>query len=111
MKDGEVKPRNRIVIYKETKQYINPRHEMLLEEGWLPYVEPEVSAEEEERINLEAEVEELKNKLSSTDYKVIKCMEAMMVGGEMPYDMAELHAERQRLRDRVNEIEDSLSSM
>ena len=51
------------------------------------------------------EIAELKRQLQSTDYKVIKCSECQLLGKEMPYDVAELHAERQALRDKINELE------
>ena len=50
-------------------------------------------------ISVEAQIAELKAQLEATDYKVIKCSEAQLVGMDMPYDVAELHAERQALRD------------
>ena len=53
------------------------------------------------------QISELKTKLSSTDYKVIKCSECQLLGQEMPYNVAELHAERQALRDKINELENS----
>lgn len=52
-----------------------------------------------------SEIERLKSKLQESDYKVIKCAEAMAVGAEMPYDMESLHKERQALRDKINELE------
>ena len=55
-----------------------------------------------------SEVERLKSELQESDYKVIKCAEAMAVGAEMPYDMASLHKERQALRDKINELEKQL---
>lgn len=54
------------------------------------------------------EIEELKAQLSATDYKIIKCSEYSLNGQELPYDIAELHAERQALRDRINELEELL---
>ena len=51
------------------------------------------------------EIERLKSKLQESDYKVIKCAEAMSVGAEMPYDVASLHKVRQALRDKINELE------
>ena len=51
------------------------------------------------------EIEMLKAELSATDYKIIKCSEAQLVGETLPYDIAVLHAERQALRDRINELE------
>lgn len=40
--------------------------------------------------------------LTDTDYKVIKCAEAMLAGAEMPYDVAELINKRQEARDIIN---------
>lgn len=51
----------------------------------------------------------LKTSLSSTDYKIIKCSEAQLLGEELPYDIASLHAERQAIRDKINELERSVS--
>lgn len=48
---------------------------------------------------------QLKKQLSSTDYQVTKCMEAQLFGEEFPYDINILHAERQQIRDRINELE------
>ena len=44
------------------------------------------------------------------DYKIIKCSEASLVGEEMPYDITALHAERQALRDKINELEDYMKT-
>lgn len=54
------------------------------------------------------EIERLKSELQDSDYKVIKCAEAMAVGADMPYDVASLHKERQALRDKINELEEQL---
>lgn len=50
-------------------------------------------------------IAELKAQLSATDYKVIKCSECQLLGQEMPYDVAELHAQRQAIRDEINRLE------
>jgi hypothetical protein len=42
----------------------------------------------------EEKIIELKTKLSSTDYKIIKCSECQLLGEPMPYDIVTLHAER-----------------
>ena len=52
-----------------------------------------------------SEIERLKSELQASDYKVIKCAEAMTIGEEMPYDVEILHKERQALRDKINELE------
>lgn len=51
------------------------------------------------------QIAELKQQLSATDYKVIKCAECQLMGEEMPYDVADLHAERQAIRDQINLLE------
>lgn len=53
----------------------------------------------------EEQIAELKKQLDSTDYKIIKCSEYQLAGAELPYDIAELHAQRQALRDAINELE------
>ena len=53
------------------------------------------------------QIAELKEQLSATDYKVIKCAECQLLGEEMPYDVAELHAERQAIRDEINKLEEA----
>ena len=51
------------------------------------------------------EIWRLKDELASTDYKIIKCSEYNLNKQDLPYDIAELHAHRQALRDRINELE------
>lgn len=60
---------------------------------------PEPSAEEQ--------VAELKKQLDSTDYKIIKCSECSLAGEELPYDIVALHAQRQAIRDKINELENA----
>ena len=57
-----------------------------------------------------SEIERLKSELQESDYKVIKCAEAMAVGADMPYDVASLHKERQALRDKINELESEVQN-
>ena len=57
-----------------------------------------------------SEIERLKSELQESDYKVIKCAEAMSVGAEMPYDVASLHTVRQALRDKINELESEVQN-
>lgn len=51
------------------------------------------------------EIERIKKQLAGSDYKIIKCYEAKLVGDPIPYDMQLLHKERQALRDRINALE------
>lgn len=57
------------------------------------------------KIDVQSQIAELKAQLSSTDYKIIKCSEAQLMGEELPYDIVALHAERQAIRDQINELE------
>ena len=57
-----------------------------------------------------SEIERMKSELQESDYKVIKCAEAMAVGAELPYNMTELHNERQALRDKINELESEVQN-
>lgn len=50
-------------------------------------------------------IEDLKTQLESTDYKIIKCAECSLVGEELPYDIEQLHSERQALREQINSLE------
>ena len=53
----------------------------------------------------QAIINNLKEKLSSSDYKVTKCMEAQLLSNPLPYDINELYTERQQIRDKINELE------
>lgn len=53
-------------------------------------------------------LQELKDELASTDYKIVKASEYQLLGLESPYDMLELHKSRQALRDEINSIESML---
>ena len=55
-----------------------------------------------------SEIKRLKSELQESDYKVIKCAEAMCINAELPYNMTELHKERQALRDKINELEKAM---
>lgn len=75
----------------------------------IPTAEELAEMEELERVtNINAQINNLKEQLASTDYKIIKCAECSMVGEEMPYDVNELHAERQEIRGEINQLEYTL---
>ena len=57
-----------------------------------------------------SEIECLKSELQESDYKVIKCAEAMCINAELPYNMTALHKERQALRDKINELESEVGN-
>lgn len=53
----------------------------------------------------QARIDELKVLLEASDYKVTKCYEASVMGVALPYDIEELHRERQSYRDEINRLE------
>ena len=56
------------------------------------------------------DIESLKSELQESDYKVIKCAEAICLNEELPYKMTALHKERQALRDKINELESEVQN-
>ena len=56
------------------------------------------------------EIERIKSELQESDYKVIKCAEAICLNAELPYNMTALHKERQALRDKINELESEVQN-
>ena len=63
-----------------------------------------------EREELEAELRVLRSQLEANtsdvgDWKIIKALEYQLTGRAIPYDINQLNAERQIIRDRINEIE------
>ena len=66
--------------------------------------------ERDRQSELILDIESLKSELQESDYKVIKCAEALTIGAEMPYDVESLHNERQALRDKINEFESEVQN-
>lgn len=97
---------NGFVVITAEKDQIVVRPNVKLWEKWK--VENPVLPDNSETL---MEIESLKMQLESTDYKIIKCSEYQLLGEELPYNIAELHSERQALRDRINELEASLVSV
>ena len=64
--------------------------------------------ERDRQSELILDIESLKSELQASDYKVIKCAEAICLNAELPYNMTELHKERQALRDKINKLEEQL---
>ena len=88
----------------KARQY-NERGEYVVVE--MEYQQPTA---EELRYRRYMEIERLKSELQESDYKVIKCAEAICLNAELPYNMTELHNERQALRDKINELEKTLNN-
>ncbi len=82
-----------------------------------PYSEWENDMEENvKRLELESELRELKSELQANtsgigDWKIVKALEYKLAGKEIPYDIMELNANRQAIRDRINAIETELDKM
>ena len=58
-----------------------------------------------------SDIERIKSELQESDYKVIKCAEAICLNEELPYNMTALHNERQALRDKINELESEVGDV
>ena len=63
--------------------------------------------------DLQAELRQLRSSLQANtseigDWKIIKALEYQLIGQDVPYDIEELNAERQKIRNRINEIETRL---
>ena len=99
-----IRPSNKIVVVKDGRQYINPSQEMIIADGWEEYSPVIHTPTEEEMARQEAEnaAEVARGFLTDTDYKVIKCMEAFLCGESLPYDINQLHAERDAQRKIIN---------
>lgn len=70
----------------------------------------------EEIMQKEQLVRDLTQKLSSSvssvgDWKVAKCMEYQAIGLEMPYDLTQLHTDRQAVRDEINTLQEEINSL
>ena len=82
-------------------------------------VEREATAEEEayiekmhfydEMMEKKMELSSLEKQLSDGDYKIIKSYEYSLMNIEIPYDMEQLHSERQNIRDRINSLREEIT--
>lgn len=50
------------------------------------------------------EINRLKKELTDSDYIVIKSYETAMIGKSIEYNMSDIHASRQAIRDKINEL-------
>ena len=65
---------------------------------------------------IEQKIRDLKTKLSCQesdigDWKIAKCIEYSTLGMESPYDLQELHKQRQVIRDEIGALEEELPSV
>ena len=78
-------------------------------------VQPELTEEElaemarQQQISqMTAQINDLKDRIAASDYKIIKTYEYALLGEQTEYDIEEVHAERQALRDHINTLETQL---
>lgn len=57
---------------------------------------------------MEQQIRNLECDLTASDYKIIKCYEYSLIGEELPYDVEQLHIERQAIRDEINRLMEEL---
>lgn len=62
---------------------------------------------EQQIINLKASLESRESDIG--DWKIAKAQEYILAGIECPYDIAELHAKRQAVRDEINRLREDLA--
>lgn len=68
----------------------------------------------EERRKVEQQIINLKSDLESResdigDWKIAKAQEYILAGIECPYDIDELHAKRQAVRDEINRLRELIA--
>lgn len=57
-------------------------------------------------VDVQQKIDSVKAELTGSDYKIIKCYEASLMGSLMPYDYQKLIGEREMLRAQIRELED-----
>lgn len=87
----------------KTRIYINGEYRTIEVEEYQP------TAEELQMQRL-AEIDNLKAQLAESDYMILKDWEAEKLGLPLPYSPEEIHAIKQPLRDRINELESEISN-
>lgn len=79
-------------------------------------MEERIAKENMVKDNLEAELRALRSKLQANtseigDWKIVKTLKYQLTGQKIPYDMGKLNSDRQKVRDRINEIEAELNAL
>ena len=62
----------------------------------------------DEMMEKKMELSSLEKQLSDGDYKIIKSYECSLMNIEIPYDIEQLHSERQNIRDRINSLREEI---
>lgn len=58
-----------------------------------------------DNFKMKTQIAALQDELAATDYQVIKCYEAQLVGEPLPYDIQTLHTSRNAIRAQINSIQ------
>lgn len=102
--------------YKPVEQFDHDKTKV--EEGFVIEVIPydagdKIAYKYEKRFDkkkIKTEISSLKETLSEGDYRVIKCYEALLANKPLPYNINDIYTERQKIRDKINELELVLSN-
>ena len=118
--DGELK--ERVVSVEEQADILKAsgwkpvdlidESKMIAEEGYIIEISPYDAGEKIsyryvktfDKKEVENKIRELKKRLSAGDYKIIKCYEASLLKEILPYDIENLHKNRDELRKNINEL-------
>ena len=68
-----------------------------------------IQEKQQEIINLQAHLASKNSEIS--DYKIIKCYEASLIGKEASYDVKTLIADRQKVHDKINELKAEIATI
>ena len=80
--------------------------ETYINEGYVEYSKESVQVKViKDKLYAVKRIEELKQLLASSDYKMMKCYEAFIANETMPYDFNLLKEQRQSWRNEVNQLE------
>lgn len=105
------------IIDIDTTQYSNDKsvyiEPIIIEPIVIEPTAEEVAEIEHQKkiVELSSKISELKYKLKSDDYIIIKLYEASLVGDntiDEEYDIVSIHIERDNLRSQINELEEEL---
>lgn len=124
--DGEIKERvvtieEQVSILKELEWKpvdLIDESRMIAEEGYNIEISPYDAGEcisyryikTFDRKEVNNKIQNLKKQLSNDDYKITKCYEASLLKEPLPYNVIELHAIRNELRAKINELEELLKT-
>lgn len=87
---------------KRTGRYVYQSYKLVDDEWIFDKDRYKLLIEENKGSQIQSSVLELQEQLKASDYKIIKCFECHALGLKLPYDIKELHEERQQLRDSIN---------